>query len=172
MAVEAQQHVLCHCLSQGMILLLQLAADDLLQLGNLGSSGVKKWKHDTNLLCQEPKAEGVEAKGHHSSLGLAQEVPNSPCLIGPGRLELLQPLLSNRQLLHLPLGQPLLPICQLRHPGVQVALPDVSSKLTCHGVEVGIFQSLSPRLKSGLAAVNAGLTGGQGFKLTAKLDVV
>jgi hypothetical protein len=50
MAVEAQQHVLCHCLSQGMILLLQLAADDL-QLGNLGSNGVKKWKNDTNLLC-------------------------------------------------------------------------------------------------------------------------
>jgi hypothetical protein len=62
-AMEAQHHVLCYCLSQGTTLLLQSVADDL-HLGHLGPSGVKKWKHDIDLLCREPRANGAEAKGH------------------------------------------------------------------------------------------------------------
>jgi hypothetical protein len=87
-------------------------------------------------------------------------------------VELLQSLPSSGQLLHLPLGQLLLPLCQLHRPGVQVGLPDVSSKLTGHDHEVGILQSFLPRFKGCLVAVEAGQVGGKGFNLVAKLDVV
>jgi hypothetical protein len=42
--------MLCYYLSQGSALLLLSATDDLLQLGYLGSSRVKEWKHGINLL--------------------------------------------------------------------------------------------------------------------------
>jgi hypothetical protein len=64
LAVEAQQHVLWYCLSQGSAFFLQSAADNLLQPRHLGSSRVKKRNYDINLLCREPRAEGAEDKGH------------------------------------------------------------------------------------------------------------
>jgi hypothetical protein len=63
--------VLCHCLSQRTALILLSATDDLLQLGQLGSSRVKKGKHDINLLRQDCREERAEAKGHQSGLDLA-----------------------------------------------------------------------------------------------------
>jgi hypothetical protein len=70
-AVEAQQHVLWYCLSQGSVPLLQSATDNLPQLRHLGTSRVKEWKHGINLLRREPRAEGIEAKGHQGGLGMA-----------------------------------------------------------------------------------------------------
>jgi hypothetical protein len=120
-------------------LLLQSATDDLLQLGHLGTNRVKERKHDADLLCRKHRVDRAEAEGYQGGLGLAQEVPDSSCLTNPGCLELLQPLLSNGQLLHLPLDQPLLPFCQLRHPIVQVSLLDVRSKLMSSHLEAGIL---------------------------------
>jgi hypothetical protein len=121
------------------LLLLQLTADNLLQLGHLGSSRVKERKHDVDFLRREPRAERAEAEGYQGSLGLAKEVSGSPCLADLGILELFQSLLSNDKLLPLPLGKPFLPVCQFCHLGVQVTLLDVSNKLVSCDLEVGIL---------------------------------
>jgi hypothetical protein len=64
-ALEACWYILRHCLRQG------TTTTDFLQLQHLGSSGVKEWGHDADLLHKNPNMEGTEAKGHQCSLGLA-----------------------------------------------------------------------------------------------------
>jgi hypothetical protein len=48
-APEAHQHVVDHRLCQSMALLLQAAADNVLQLGYLPPGRVKKWEHGASL---------------------------------------------------------------------------------------------------------------------------
>jgi hypothetical protein len=82
---------------------------------------------------------GAEAEGHKGSLGLAQEVQDSMCPAGPRCLEILQPLLSGSQFLHLPLRLSPLPVRQLYCSGVQVDFPDIDSKLTSRDCETGVL---------------------------------
>jgi hypothetical protein len=99
-ALKACQHILHHCLRQGVALYLQLVVADFLQLQHLGSCGVKKWESGADLLHWIPGVEGTEVEGRECSLGLAQEVldflclglaqevPDILCLASPGCLEL------------------------------------------------------------------------------------
>jgi hypothetical protein len=137
LALEACQHILCHCLREGTTLCLQVATDDLLHLQHLGSCGVNKWECDPDLLHRIPGAEASEVERHQCSLNLAWEVLDFLCLTCPGCQELLQPTVSGSQLLKLPFHQqllpfcqPLLPIYQLFLPGAQAHVPDVGDELT------------------------------------------
>jgi hypothetical protein len=89
-----------------------------------------------------PRAERTEAEKHRGGLRLAQEVPDSPRLTSPGRLELLQPLLSSSQVLHLLFSNLLLLLCQLHRLGVQATFPHVGGELMGQKSDVGIFQVL------------------------------
>jgi hypothetical protein len=53
-----------------------------------------------------------------------------------------------------------------------MALLDVGTMLMSHDFEAGILQILPLCLKSGLVAVKAGLTSGEGFKIAVKLEII
>jgi hypothetical protein len=70
-ALEAHEHVVGHCLCQGMTLLLQVATNGLFQLGYLPPGRVKKREHETSFWCHVPSPDRAEADGHQSSVRLA-----------------------------------------------------------------------------------------------------
>jgi hypothetical protein len=78
--------VVGHCLCQSTALLLQAAANSLLQLGYLPPDRVKKRENDASLWCCVPIPDKAEAEGCQSSVCLAQETldamhfPISRCL--------------------------------------------------------------------------------------------
>jgi hypothetical protein len=111
-APEAHQHVVSHCLCQSATLLLQAAADSLLQLGYLPPGRVKKREHNACLWCHVPVLDRAEAEGCQSSIGLAQETPDALRFTSVRCLEIIYPLLGDGQLLHLLLHQLPLLRCQ------------------------------------------------------------
>jgi hypothetical protein len=164
-APETHQHELHNCLHQDTTLHLESVTDGVLQLGHLDPSRVKKMKHGILLLHRDPRTKGTEAEGHQGSLNLAQEVPDSLRVSYLRCLEILQPLLSGSQLLHLPLRLPPLLVRQLYRSGIQVAFPDIGSELMSRDYDMGVLQSLTLCLKSMLIGLKA-------LKLPAKIEVV
>jgi hypothetical protein len=78
-APKAHQHVVGHCLCQSVALLLQAAANNLLQLGYLPNGQVKKREYNASLWCHVPAPDRPEAEGRQSSVCLAQETPDVLC---------------------------------------------------------------------------------------------
>jgi hypothetical protein len=103
MALKTHQHVVGYRLCQSAALLLQAAADNLLQLGYLPPSQVKKREHDASLWCRVPILDRAEAEGCQSSVYLAHETPDALYFSSPRCLKILHPLLGDGQLMHLPL---------------------------------------------------------------------
>jgi hypothetical protein len=84
-----------------MVFLLQKAADSLLQLGYFLPCRVKKGKYDAGFRCRVPSPDRVEAKGHQSSVCLAQEALDTLFVASSGGPEVFQSVLGHDQLLHL-----------------------------------------------------------------------
>jgi hypothetical protein len=94
------------------------------------------------------------------------------CITSTRRLEILQPLLGDGQLLHLPLRQLPLPCRQSGLLVPQTILPGVSIKLASQDLDTGVLQTFTLPVKLGLASVEARLTGTQSLELAAVLLVV
>jgi hypothetical protein len=62
-ALKSHQHLLSHHLCQSAALLLQVAADSLLQMGYLPPDRVKNREHDTSLWCPVPILDKAKAEG-------------------------------------------------------------------------------------------------------------
>jgi hypothetical protein len=110
---------------------------------------------------------GVYAKGCQSSVCLAQEAPDALSISSSGGLEVLQPLLGDDQLLHLPLPG--------HHPILlvpQTGLPAICVELAGQDLGTTVLQSFPLPLEVNLMTVEAGLTGAQDLELTAVGDVV
>jgi hypothetical protein len=61
-------------------------------------------KYDVGFRCHIPSPDRAEAKGHQSSVCLAQEAPDTLFVASSGGTEVLQSLLGDDQLLHMPLS--------------------------------------------------------------------
>jgi hypothetical protein len=88
------------------------------------------------------------------------------------RLEILQPLPGDGQLLHLPLRQLPLPCRQSSLLVPQTSLPGVSIKLASQDLDTGVLQTFMLPVKLGLAPVEAGLTGTQSLELAVERDLI
>jgi hypothetical protein len=89
-----------------------------------------------------------------------------------GGLEVLQPLLGDGQLLHLPLRQLLLPGRQSDLLVPQTNLPTIRLELTGQDLGTGALQSFSLSIEVGLMMVEASLASAQDLELAAKGGVV
>jgi hypothetical protein len=136
---EAHEHVVDHRLCQGAALLLQATTNGLFQLGYLPPHRVKKWEHDASLCCHVPSPDRAEAEGCQSGVCLAQEAPDVLSISNSGGLEVLQPLLGDDQLLHLPLHQLPLPGCQSGLLVHQAGLPAIGVELPGQDLGTGVL---------------------------------
>jgi hypothetical protein len=149
-----------------------VAADSLLRLGYFPPCRVQKGKYNADFRCRVPSPDRVEAKGRQSSVSLAQEALDTLSFASSGGPEVIQALLGDDQLMHLPL-------CQLPLPGRQSGLlvpqPGILGirvELTGQDLGTGILQSFLLLLKVGLMLVEEGLVGAQGLELAPEGDVV
>jgi hypothetical protein len=111
-ATEAHQHVLGHRLGQSVAFLLDAAADNILQLIYLCRGRIKEGDRDATFWGRAAGPDGTEAKRGQDGIRLAQEALDTLCITSTRRLEILQPLPGDGQLLHLPLHQLSLPCRQ------------------------------------------------------------
>jgi hypothetical protein len=88
------------------------------------------------------------------------------------RLEILQPVLDDGQLLHLPLCQLPLPRCQSSLQVPRTGLPAISVELVGQDLGVGVSQSFPLLVKVDLVTVEGGLASAQDLKLATERDVV
>jgi hypothetical protein len=128
-AAEAHQHVLSHRLGQSAAFLLDTAADSILQLGYLCPGIFEERDHDATFWGRVPGPDRAEAEGGQDGIRLAQEASDTLCITSMRRLEILQPLPSDGQLLHLPLRQLPLSCHQSGLLVPQTSLPGVSVEL-------------------------------------------
>jgi hypothetical protein len=128
--------------------------------------------HDAAFWGRVPGPDRAEAEGGQDGIRLAQEAPDKLCITSMRRLEILQPLSSDGQLLHLPLHQPPLPCRQSSLLVPQTGLLGVSVELTGQDLDTGVLQTFTLPVKLGLATVEAGLVGTQSLKLTAERDII
>jgi hypothetical protein len=94
------------------------------------------------------------------------------CITSMRRLEILQPLPGDGQLLHLPLRQLPLPCRRSSLLVPQTGLPGFSVELADQDLDTGVLQTFTLPVKLGLAMIEAGLVGTQSLKLTTKRDIV
>jgi hypothetical protein len=171
-AAETHQHVLGHRLGQSVAFLLDTAADSILQLGYLCPGRIKERDHDAAFWGRVPSPDRAEAEGGQDNIRLAQEAPHTLCLTSTRRLEILQPLSGDGQVLHLPLHQ--LPL-QCRQSSLlvpQTGLLGFSVELADQDLGTGVLQTFTLPVKLGLATVEAGLAGTQSLKLATERDIV
>jgi hypothetical protein len=95
--------VLGHRLGQSATFLLDAATDSILQLGYLCHDRIKEGDCDATFWSRAAGPDGAKAEGCQDGIRLAQEAPEPLCITSTRRLEILQPLLGDGQLLHLPL---------------------------------------------------------------------
>jgi hypothetical protein len=164
--------VLGHRLGQSTAFLLDTAADSILQLGYLCPGRIKERDHDTAFWGRVLGPDRAEAEGGQDGIRLAQEAPDTLWITSTRHLEILQPLPSDDQLLHLPLRQLSLLCCQSSLPAPQTSLPGVSVELASQDLDTGVLQTFTLPVKLGLASVEAGLAGTQSLELAAERDLV
>jgi hypothetical protein len=138
-APEAHQHVVSHCLCYNTAFLLQEAVDNLLQLRYFPPCRVQKGKYDAGFRCRVPSPDRVEAKGHQSSVCLAQEAPDTLSVTSSGDPKVFQALLGDDHLLHLPLHQLPLPGRQLSLLVPQLGIPGIRVELTGQDLGTGVL---------------------------------
>jgi hypothetical protein len=159
--------VLSHHLGQSAAFLLDTAADSILQLGYLCPGGIKERDHDAAFWGRVPGPDRAEAEGGLDGIRLAQEDPDTLCITSTRRLEILQPLPGDGQLLHLSL------LCRQSSLLVpQTGLPGVSVELAGQNLDTGVLQTFMLPVKLSLATVEARLVGTQSLKLAAERDII
>jgi hypothetical protein len=171
-AAEAHQHVLGHRLGQSATFLLDEAADSILQMGYLCRGRIKEGDRDAIFGGRAAGLDGAEAEGSQDGIRLAQEAPDTLCITSMSRLEILQPLPGDGQLLHLPLLQLLLPRRQSGLLVPQTSLPGISIELASQDLDAGVLESFTLPIKLGLTSLETGLTGTQSLELAVERDPI
>jgi hypothetical protein len=164
--------VLGHRLGQSAAFLLDTAADSILQLEYLCPGRIKERDHDATFWGNVPGPDRAEAEGGQDSIRLAQEAPDTLCLTSMRRLEILQPLPGDGQLLHLPLHQLQLPCYQSSLLIPQTGVPSFIVELADQDLGTGVLQTFTLPVKLSLVTVEAGLAGTQSLKLATERDIV
>jgi hypothetical protein len=138
-AAEAHQHMLSHRLGQSAAFLLNAAANSILQLGYLCCDRIKEGDRDATFWGRAADPDGAEAEGGQDGIRLAQEALDTLCITSTRRLEILQPLPGDGQLLHLPLRQLPLPCRPSGLVVPQTSLPGVSTELASQDLDTGVL---------------------------------
>jgi hypothetical protein len=141
-------------------------------MGYLCRGRIKEGDHDAIFGGRAAGPDGAEAEGGQDGIRLAQEALDTLCITSTSRLEILQPLPGDGELLHLPLRQLPLPRCQSGLLVPQTSLPGISIDLTSQDLDAGVLESFTLPVELGLVSLETGLAGTQSLELAAERDPV